>query len=100
MKTRSILAILIVLFTFAVSCKKNSDPDPGGPCTQANLTAKSNAYSAAINTYAASPTSANCKSVVAAYDAYLAAAQNCSFVTQAQLKAIQDARASLVSSCN
>ncbi|GAB4001254.1 hypothetical protein GCM10028807_57090 [Spirosoma daeguense] len=101
MKTRSFLAILLVMFTFALSCKKSSnDPAPGGDCTQANITARSNAYTAAVTTYANSPTTANCKAVVTAYDAYLAVAQNCSFVTKAQVEAIQKARADLASSCN
>lgn len=99
MKTRTIFASLAVLLTLSVSCKKNDDPAANSACTQANITAKADAYTAAVNTYVSAPTSANCKAVITSYDAYLAVAQNCSFVTQAQLASIQQARADLAKAC-
>lgn len=100
MKTRSTLATLLILFAFSLSCKKSSsDPNPGGPCTEANLKAKSDAYSAAVNDYVAAQTTANCNKLVSAYDAYLSAAQNCTFVTQANRDAILKARNDLANAC-
>ncbi|WP_148289450.1 hypothetical protein [Fibrella aestuarina] len=96
---RPLLLSTALLLSLIFGCKKSSDPAANSSCTQANITEKANAYSAAIQTYSNAPTNANCKAVVVAYDNYLAVAQNCSSVTQASVTAIQQARADLAKTC-
>ncbi|MEZ0609338.1 hypothetical protein ACAW74_12515 [Fibrella sp. WM1] len=99
MNARPLLLSTALLLSLIFGCKKSSDPAANTSCTQANVTEKANAYSAAVQAYVTAQTNANCKAVVAAYDNYLAVAQNCSFVTQASVTAIQQARADLAKNC-
>ena len=96
MKKHSLIVSFALLIGLSISCKKN---DPGAACTEANLNAKVDGYLAAVTTYGNSPTPANCKAVLVSYDNYLTVAQNCSYVSKAQIDAIQQSRADLAKTC-
>lgn len=86
MKT-SRFTLIVSVALLAGACKKESDSVGPDACNRASE--RANAVTAAAQTYAGSPTRANCEAYRRAANDFLDAAGRCTTVTQAQ---INDAR--------
>ena len=91
-----VLSLLVVIsFLGMGSCKKKSvDPDYCGTAWASQVTSQTNAVSAAAQTYAANPTTANCNALKTAYQNYLNALEpfvDCASWTTQQSDELQDA---------
>jgi len=69
---RLISFLIVISFLGMGSCKKKAvDPDYCGSSWASQVTTETNAISAASQTYAANPTTANCNALKTAYQNYL-----------------------------
>ena len=94
--TYRVLSFLIVVSFLGIgSCsKKATDPDYCGTAWASQVTAESNALSAALQTYAADQTTANCNALKTAYQNYLDALEpfvDCASWTAQQTNELQAA---------
>jgi len=92
---RLISFLIVISFLGIGSCKKKAvDPDYCGSSWASQVTTETNAVSAAAQTYAANPTTANCNALKTAYQNYLNALDpfvDCASWTTQQTTELQNA---------
>jgi len=92
---RVLCFLIIVSFLGLDSCKKKAaDPDYCATSWATQLSSETNAVSAAAQTYASNPTTANCNAFKAAYQEYLDALEpflDCTLWSAQEKQEVQDA---------